>query len=90
MTSMEKFKELLGEYSFAQHYWNLDRKTVDLKFIKERIRTHSRGQQIILAFLVAVFTGIDHLGFNITQAASILDPRDIDIICVWMKEPFWP
>ncbi len=60
-----KFSQLLEHYPFAQKHWDIDHSSMDMDSIKASMGTCSHDQQLILAFLVAVFTGVDHFSFNI-------------------------
>ena len=87
---MQQFRELIESYPFAKGYWDFEDGIVDIDQIKKRIGVYSHGEQIILRFLVAVWMGENELNFDIIEAASVLDSVDIERVCDWMKNPFWP
>ena len=41
-------------------------------------------------FLVAIWTGQNTLGFDVFDAAAVLDPELRAAVADWINDPFWP
>ena len=50
----------------------------------------SHGEAIMARFVLGVWRGEDKFNFDFTEAASVLDRNQRQVITDWMLDPFWP
>lgn len=50
----------------------------------------SHGQAIMARFVLGVWLGRDEFDFDFTDAASVLDRSQRQVITDWILDPFWP
>ena len=84
-----QFKDLLDHFPRFSSYWNWDERECAYEALKENMGSMSHGERIIAQFLLGIWTHIDH-GFDISEAASVLDAEARQLIADWLMEPFWP
>jgi len=84
-----KFALLIESYPKFSVYWNWEKKECDPDAIENALPAMSHGEQIMLKFFWSVWLH-QNKGFDIIEAASVLDDLYMRIITEWMNEPFWP
>lgn len=50
----------------------------------------SHGQAIMTRFVLGVWLNRDGFDFDFTDAASVLDKSQRQVIADWILDPFWP
>ncbi len=50
----------------------------------------SHGEAIMARFVLGVWRGEDKFNFDFTEAASVLDRNQRQVITDWLLDPFWP
>ena len=88
-SNQQRFAELLDRTSLAA-YWDLDAGECDIERLKRDMGAWSHGERIMAQFLVAVWTGQNTLGFDVFDAAAVLDPELRAAVADWINDPFWP
>jgi hypothetical protein len=75
-----------------QSLLNWDDRSVDLDAVESYLATVSHGEAIMCRFFVGVFLGHNDMGFNIIEAAAVLDKGQREVISLWLARgaPRWP
>lgn len=84
-----RFALLIEPYPKFSVYWNWENKECDPDAIANAIPSMSHGEQIMLIFFWSVWLHQDK-GFDLIEAASVLDKEYMKIVTDWMIDPFWP
>lgn len=58
--------------------------------VESYLVTASHGETIMARFALAVWRHDNNFEFDITDAAAVLDPSQVQIISDWLAEPWWP
>ncbi|KLN59596.1 hypothetical protein WH96_17180 [Kiloniella spongiae] len=70
------------------NYWNEGHcRTGELL---EAMNFLSRSEKLMAEFYLMVWYGNQKQGFDLTEACSVLDQNNREIIASWVKNPFWP
>ena len=84
-----QFADLIQSFPWLEKYWDWDKRECAYETLKENMGVMSHGEQIIAQFFLGVWTHKDE-GFDILEAASVLDRETRQLITGWLVEPFWP
>jgi len=87
--SQARFALLIEPFPWLSKYWNWKNKECDIDTLKDAMCVMSHGERILAQFYLSVWTHNPY-GFDLLEAASILDQEDRQIISNWLSEPFWP
>ncbi len=85
-----EFDAMLKKLPFLLDYWDFQKMRYDAERLKEDLGGWSHGEQIMASFAVAVWSGKNELGFDIIEAASVLEADWREIVLEWFSRPFWP
>ena len=88
--SQLRFATLIEPYPWLEKYWRWGdgEYDCDTKSLDKDIGVMSHGERVLAQFFLAVWTG-KNKGFDILEAASVLDVSDREMIAGWLAEPFW-
>ena len=84
-----RFALLIEAYPKFSVYWNWEKKVCDPDAIENALPAMSHGEQIMMKFFWSVWLHHDK-GFDLIEAASILNKDHMKIVTDWMIDPFWP
>lgn len=70
--------------------WDWEEELLSLEAVERYLATASRGDEVMCQFAVGVWTGRNEQGFDLIEAAAVLDKEQRDAIATWMVSPFWP
>lgn len=75
-----------------QSLWNWDDRSVNWDEVESYLATASSGEAIMCRFFVGVFLGRNDLGFDLIEAAAVLEKGQREIISLWLARggPRWP
>ena len=83
-----QFEEMLNQLPFLLPYWDFEELKCDLELLKEDLGGWSHGQQIMATFAVAVWSGKNELGFDMIEAAKVLESDWREVVLKWFRHPF--
>lgn len=84
------FALMLEKAPYLQPLWNLEKQEYIPEIFENFLGTASHGQAIMARFFLSVWTHRNDFGFNVIDAAAILDDDQKQIIVSWVLDPFWP
>lgn len=70
--------------------WDWKEESITQEVVEHYLATASHGEAIMCRFAVGVWMGSNDQGFNLIEAAVVLDKEQRDAIATWMVSPFWP
>lgn len=93
----------LSESQFNFRFWlksnapqlqsllNWDDRCVDVDAVESYLATASPAEAIMCRFFVGVFLGRNDMGFNLIEAAEVLDKGQREVISLWLARggPRW-
>ncbi len=85
-----RFVSMMGGQSWLQCYWNFSARECDLTKLQMDLIGMSHGKKIMAQFFVAIWLGDNVLKFDVLEAVSVLDSKELNIIRGWLCHPFWP
>lgn len=88
--SQHRFRELLDQLPWLQPYWDFGTRACDVTGLEAAMNSWSHGEQLMARFFALIWFGENRMGFELADAASVLDHRHRMIIIHWLEEPFWP
>lgn len=81
---------LKTDMPYLAHIWNFEKGIYLPEKLKEFLEVASSGEAVMARFAIGVWTWENNAGFDIFQAAHVLDEKNTAIITNWLKHPFWP
>lgn len=70
--------------------WDWEEESLSLEAVERYLVTASHGEAAMCRFAVGVWMGRNEQGFNLIEAAEVLDKEQRDAIATWLVSPFWP
>lgn len=83
------FQKMIKPYPRFTSYWDFESRSCELAAIEKDIGALSHGEQIMLRFFVAVWTG-NNGEFDFIDAARTLDDKERQVIVDWLANPLLP
>lgn len=84
-----RFADLLAPYSRFSGYWDFEQRECREDALRSGLHAMSRSERQLALFFLSLWTGQDE-GFDMLEAASVLDGRERKLLIGWLTDPFWP
>lgn len=84
-----QFYIMIMEYPKISALWNWENRTLNRKKFDQSIGYMSSGEQVLARFFEMVWLHEDK-GFDLAEAASVLDTKERTMIAAWLMNPVWP
>ncbi|WP_447907991.1 hypothetical protein [Serratia fonticola] len=84
-----RFADLLAPYSRLSGYWDFEQRECREASLRSGLNAMSSGERQLAQFFLSLWTGQDE-GFDMLEAASVLDDRERKMLIDWLADPFWP
>lgn len=84
-----RFTALISQYPNVSALWDWDEMQMRRSAFKSSLPGLSHGEKILLRFFEMVWTHEDN-GFDLADAAGVLDLKERKMIADWLVDPFWP
>ncbi|WP_419793217.1 hypothetical protein ACN09C_27660 (plasmid) [Serratia fonticola] len=84
-----RFAALLADYPRIAGYWDFDTRTCHEDALRSALNVMSSGERQLALFFLSLWRGIDE-GFDMLEAASVLDVKQRQLFINWLRDPFWP
>jgi hypothetical protein len=88
--SQHRFFELLEQAAWLRPYWDREERACRIDRLTAAMDVWSEGEQHLARFFAMVWFGQNRLGFDLLDAAAVLDLPSRMLIVHWLAEPFWP
>lgn len=89
--SQIRFRMWLERYApQLKGLWDWEDRRVSLDAVERYIAVASHGEAIMCRFFVGVWLGRNDMGFDLIEAAAVLDKGQREVISLWMASPRWP
>lgn len=85
-----RFFDWLHRYPRIEVYWDHSTAICQTEQLKQAMGTFSHGEALMARFFAGVWFGSNDLGFDLIEAAGLLDAKDRALLMSWFAEPFWP
>jgi len=90
-SSIQRFFDMLEKVPRISHLWDIDKRELKVQLFVRELGVMSPGEVHIAKFFASVWFGSNELyGFDLIEAVSSLDGKEIDLIIEWIADPFWP
>lgn len=84
-----RFAALLADYPRIAGYWDFDTRTCHEDALRSALNVMSSGERQLALFFLSLWRSIDE-GFDMLEAASVLDVKQRQLFINWLRDPFWP
>jgi hypothetical protein len=85
-----RFKAMLVDYPRLMPYWDFKARECDLERLRADMGVLSHGEQVMVTFFAGVWCGENVLGFDLIDAARVLDESHLALIQRWLAQPEFP
>lgn len=87
----QRFFNMLMPFHRFRHHWNQLDQSLDVQNLKQDLKLMNSGEQNMAKFFAYVWLGESKtFPFDVLDALSDLDSKSWNIVCGWLKEPFFP
>ena len=87
----QRFFNLLMPFHRFRHHWNQLDQSLDVESLEQDLKLMSSGEQHMAKFFASVWLGDSRIfAFDVLGAYRDLDPKSLNILRKWLKEPFFP
>lgn len=84
------FAALLKGYPKLVQFWDFDTGCMNAEGLKRSMQSMSHGEQVLAKFFACLWLGQNDWNFDLFEATSVLDRRNMRTIQDWIDDPFWP
>lgn len=84
-----RFTVLLTDYLRIAGYWDFDTRRCDENALRSALKIMSNGERQLALFFLSLWTGHDE-GFDLPEAACVVDVKHRQLLIHWLRDPFWP
>lgn len=84
-----RFAVLLADYPRISGYWDFDARVCHEDELRKAINAMSGCEQHLARFFLGLWNREDE-GFDMLDAASVLDRKERQLLMDWLVDPFWP
>ncbi|OCJ29063.1 hypothetical protein [Serratia sp. 14-2641] len=84
-----RFAVLLTDYPQISGYWDFATRRCDENALRSALAFMSRGERQVALFFLSLWTGNDE-GFDLLEAARVVDSQHRQLVIHWLRDPFWP
>jgi len=88
-TTQARFALMIEPFPRIAKYWNWERRECDPEALNNAMGVMSHGERVMAQFFHSVWTH-NNQSFDITEAGSVLDQPERQVIIDWLTNPFWP
>lgn len=85
----ERFAALLADYPRISGYWDLEKRECHEAALRSGLNAMSSGERQLALFFLSLWNGQDE-GFDMLDAASVVDVKQRQLFIHWLRDPFWP
>ena len=78
---------LLTDYPQISGYWDFDTWRCHENDLRTALNIMSSGERQLALFFLSLWTGHDE-GFDMLEAASVLDVKQRQLLINWLRDPF--
>ena len=84
-----RFAALLTDYPRIAGYWDFDQHVCHETELRTALNVMSSGEQHLARFFLGLWCSTDE-GFDMLEAASVLEDKERLLLINWLHDPFWP
>ncbi len=86
---LARFYSLICQYPKISALWDWEKRELQSSSFASSLGSLSHGEVVLFRFFEMVW---DHSnkGFDIADAAAVLEEQERKMIADWLREPFWP
>ena len=81
------FALMIEPFPRLSAYWNWEHRTCDTEALDDAMGIMSHGERILAQFFLSLWTH-NSRGFDMFEAASVLDQEWRQVIVDWLADPF--
>lgn len=84
-----RFAALICQYPNVAALWDWEERVMRATSFDRVLPGLSHGEKILLRFFEMIWNH-DNRGFDLADAAGVLDLKERKMIADWLVDPFWP